>query len=174
MIVYIHSHEIADRGYTMGRHAAARDIAHIIVPDGTAISGIVSLVNTAVADAGSIWTLIFNGHGDELRSGSIYFGNWIDSSSVNQFSPLARLMNQRGLGVELHCCRGAASETMLLNMSRAFGVRVTAPLEDQLGMRCADIGGSSVCLPVGGDTQGVFEGPIIRAHSDGRIVHSGD
>ena len=169
MIVYIHSHEIEDRGVTMGRHAAARDIAHIIVPDGTSVGGIVDLVNEQVAHANSVWTLIFNGHGDG-RAGAIYFGDWIDSSNVGEFSPLNRLMNRAGRGVELHCCRAASSETMLLNMARAFGVRVTASMDDQLGRAGRHLG--PITLPIGGDSYGLIEGQTVVAFPNGRTAYS--
>lgn len=165
MILYIHSHEIEDRGFSMGRHAGARDRVHILVPDGTSVSGIVDLVNARVGDEGTIYTLIFNGHGDDLRTGSIYFGNWIDSSNVGEFAPLRRLMNAHGFGVELHCCRSGSSETMLLKMARAFGVRVTAPLENQVGWSCYE--GTPLCI--GGETFGRFEGPVVRVYPDGRV-----
>lgn len=172
MIVYIHSHEIEDRGATMERHSAARDIVHIIVPDETSVSGIVDLVNARVSDAGSIWTLIFNGHGDAARTGAIYFGSWIDSSTVGGFSPLNRLMNRTGPGVELHCCRAGSSETMLLNMARAFGVRVTASLDDQLGRAGRHWG--PVTLPIGGDSYGVIEGQNVIAFPNGNIFYSSE
>lgn len=167
MIVYIHSHEIEDRGYTMGRHSGVGDIVHIIVPEGTSVSGIASLVTARVTHASSIWTLIFNGHGDDNRSGTIYIGGWIDASNVIDLAPINPLMNRRGRGVELHCCRAAASTAMISAMARTLGVAVMAGVENQVGMRCSS--GSNLCLPFGGDTYGRLEGPVAVAATDGSI-----
>ncbi len=170
MIVYIHSDEIEDRGVTMGRHAGVRDLVHIIVPRGASVAGIVSLVEGQITRPGSIWTLIFNGHGDSGRTGEIFFGSWINSGQVSGFSPLGRLMNRGGRGVELHCCRAASSEAMMVNMARAFGVRVMAGMEDQLGRAGRHWG--SVTLPFGGDTFGVIEGQTVVAFPNGRVASS--
>ena len=170
MILYIHSHEMEDRGVTMERHAGVRDLVHIIVPRGTSVAGIVSLVNGQITRPGSIWTLIFNGHGDSARTGAILFGNWIESNQVSGFSPLGRLMNRAGRGVELHCCRAASNETMMVNMARAFGVRVTAGVEDQVGRAGRHWG--SVTLPFGGDSFGLIEGQTVVAFPNGRVASS--
>lgn len=170
MIVYIHSDEMEDRGVTMGRHAGVRDLVHIIIPNGASVAGIVSLVNGQITRPNSIWTLIFNGHGDPGRTGEIYFGHWITSSEVSQFAPLRRFMNPAGRGVELHCCRAGTNETMMVNMAQAFGVRVTAGVEDQVGR--AGRHWESVTLPFGGDSFGVFEGQTIVAFPNGRVASS--
>jgi hypothetical protein len=166
MIVYIHSHEIEDRGVTFGRHAAVRDICHIIVPEGTTVAGIVALVTAQVHDRGSIWTLIFNGHGDDARSGAIYFGNWIGTSDVAQFSPLAAFMNRTGRGVELHCCRSGSNDAFVQAMANAFNVRVTAGVENQSGPDVIPFTG--IVSPIGGDQHGSIEGETVVAFPHGR------
>lgn len=170
MILYIHSHEIEDRGITMDRHAAASDVVHIVVPDGTDVPGIVALVNAQVRDRGSIWTLIFNGHGDDHRSGAIYFGDWINTPDVTGFSTLAPFMNPVGRGVEIHCCRSGSNEAFVQAMANAFNVRVTAGVENQLGRD--HIPFTSIVSPIGGDTFGVIEGPSVVAFPGGRTAHS--
>jgi hypothetical protein len=161
MIVYIHSHEIDDQGVTFGRHAAVRDVCHIIVPKGSSVPTIVGLVTAQVSEQGSIWTLIFNGHGDDARSGDIFFGLWIHISDVAQFSPLAAYMNQRGGGVEMHCCRG--SREFIQAMSNTFNVRVIGGSENQSGVQRAIpfVPPLYAGSPFTSDSVGVIEGPEI-------------
>lgn len=171
MILYIHSHEIADRGYTFGRHYGyPRGVNHIVVPDGTTVTGITTLVQSQVGASGKIDLLIFNGHGN---NGSIYFGDWIDAEDALDFSPLADLMNQFANGVELHCCFSAAGDLSLLRaMHEAFGTKIVAPFGAQLGRLCYENAGPP-CLPIDGDNAdytGVFEGPIAIITREGAVI----
>ena len=170
MIVYIHSHEIPDRGITFGRHAGVRDVVHIIVPDHTSVEGIVALVGAQVRNRGSIWKLIFNGHGDSQRSGAIYFGNWIFAADVIRFSPLRAFMNAAGRGIEMHTCRTGSNEAMVLNLARTFGVRVVAGVENQLGPNLIPF--TENISPIGGDQFGLIEGQTVIASPDGNVFYS--
>ena len=174
MIVYIHSHEIADRGYTFGRHSEYMGITrHIIVPDGTTVSGICSLVSASTSPS-SIDLLIFNGHGNPHDG--IYFGDWIDAEGARSFSTLGSFMNQttRGQGVQVHCCYAAAFGNdldLVRSMHRAFQTKIVAPFGPQLGRSCYD--GGPPCLPIDredADYTGVFEGPIAIISGNGTVT----
>ena len=170
MIVYIHSHEIPDRDRTFDRHAGVRDVVHITVPDNTPVEGIVVLVGAQVRNRGSIWMLIFNGHGDSQRSGAIYFGNWIYPSDVIRFAPLRAFMTAYGRGIEMHSCRTGSSEAMVVNLARTFGVRVVAGVENQRGPNLIPF--TETISPIGGDHFGVIEGQTVIASPDGNVFYS--
>ncbi len=170
MIVYIHSHEIPDRDRTFDRHAGVRDVVHITVPNNTPVEGIVALVKTQVRNCGSIWKLIFNGHGDSARTGGIYFGDWIFAADVIRFAPLRAFMTPYGRGIEMHSCRTGSSEAMVVNLARTFGVRVVAGVENQRGPNLIPF--TEIPSPFGGDQFGVIEGQTVIAFPNGNVFYS--
>jgi hypothetical protein len=168
MIVYIHSHEMDDSNETFGRHAGVSDVRHITVPEGTTVFGIVELVREQVRHAGSIWTLIFNGHGDSNGTGEFLIGMWIDASNIGGFARMGNLMNRAGHGVEIHACQAGRSRAILGGMANALGVRVTGGLQDQIGLYY--LAGTRSLNRITGDSQGRFEGPTVTVYPGGRTV----
>jgi hypothetical protein len=180
MIVYLHSHDIYDRGRSFGRHSGVSDVAHIIVPASSTVPEMVRSVIARVRNRGSIWLLIFNAHGWAAR---IMIGQGIDSNSVWDLAPLREYMSPAGRGVEIHACLVASADRLpgetdfrevgiefMARMAHVLNMPVRASTQLQVGVEEGWFG------PLrGSDTVGVFEDNflLVDPHGGGSSHASG-
>jgi hypothetical protein len=172
MIVYLHSHDIYDRGRSFGRHADLTDVAHITVPANSTVPQMVQSVIERVRNRRSIWLLIFNAHGWYARIG---IGQGIDAYNVWDLAPLRDYMTPGGRGVEIHACLVAGAERapgdtefrevgieFISRMAHVLNAPVRASTRLQVGVEYGWFG------PVrGSDTVGVFEDDYLLVDPNG-------
>jgi hypothetical protein len=172
MIVYLHSHDIYDRGRAFGRHSGVGDVVHITVPANATVPDLVRTVIERVRNRGSIWLLIFNAHGWAAR---IMIGQGIDANNVWDLAPLRDYMSQDGRGVEIHACLVASADRLdgetgfrevgiefMSRMSHVLNMPVRASTRRQVGVEEGWLG------PLrGSDTVGVFEDNFLQVDPSG-------
>jgi hypothetical protein len=172
MIVYLHSHDIYDRGRSFGRHAGVGDVVHIIVPAASTVPELVRSVTERVRNRGSIWLLIFNAHGWAAR---IMIGQGIDAHNVWDLAPLRDYMSVGGRGVEIHACLVASADRLdsetefrevgiefMSRLAHVLNAPVRASTRPQVGVEEGWLG------PLrGSDTVGVFEDNFLLVDPTG-------
>ena len=101
MIIYVHSHDVYDRGRTFARHRSLSDVEHIIVPAGACMGHVANSIIDVARNERSIWLLILNAHGGP---GYVGIGAGIDAATVFHLASVQPYMTPGCRGVEIHAC----------------------------------------------------------------------
>lgn len=177
MIIYVHSHDIYDRGRAFGRHESLSDVAHITIPAGACMGHVANTIIRTARNRRSIWLLIFNAHGGP---GHVGIGAGLNASNVYDLAPVRPFMTPGGRGVEIHACQVASpgiamedgrpthsdprpyGEEFLLRMASILNSTVRASRSLQVGYE------STWGIPRrGSDGYGRFEGDMVMVQPNG-------
>ncbi|NNG02584.1 MAG: hypothetical protein HKM95_00590 [Inquilinus sp.] len=177
MIIYVHSHDIFDRGRTFARHRSLTDVEHITVPAGACMGHIANSIVSVAQNERSIWLLILNSHGGP---GTVSIGAGLDAATVFHLAPVRTYMTPGGRGVEIHACNVASEgialergrpthsdprpygEEFIQRMAYTLGCPVRASRQFQSGYA------SSWGIPHrGNDDYGRFEGDMVLVQPNG-------
>lgn len=173
MIVYVHAADIYDRGLSFQRHEGLSDVVHLTIPRSYSVMQIVSTIISHVRNEGSIYTMIWNGHGNR---GHVGIGQGIGPYSQD-LAFLAPYMTPHGHGVEIHSCLVAsatnntqtADDGLGVETVRRFAYFLGCPVRAAYGLQYGQ-DRALFGLIRRGDTEGVYETPWITAHPNGAVA----
>ncbi len=129
MIVYVHADDIFDRGLFFQRHEGLSDVVHLTIPRAYSVTQIVNTIIARVRNERSIYTMIWNGHGNR---GHVGIGQGIGPYS-GELAFLAPYMTPHGYGVEIHSCLVASATNDSQTADDGLGVETVRRFAYYLG-----------------------------------------